>query len=73
MFLARLYRDETCDRLRLFKTSTAPPRADRTSFTAAISALNMRPKRDPRYVRNVITVNYMYPLPPRLSALMYCI
>lgn len=53
MFLARLYRDETCDRLRLFKTPVGRrPRARARVFsTVAISALNMRPGRDPRVMR----------------------
>lgn len=59
IFLVRLYCDETCDRLRLFKTPAAP----RELSTAAISALNMRPRRNPRYARNVIIVNYMYTPP----------
>lgn len=60
IFLARLYCDETCDRLKLFKTPAVPPRGPCGLSTAAISALNMRPRRDPHYARNVITVNYMY-------------
>lgn len=67
IFLARLYRDETYDRLRLFKTPATPSAAP----TMAISALNMRPGRDSRYARNVITVNYTYSPVNLLSALMY--